>query len=86
MPEIAHAEVTCCVCGQLWDARDPGVAYRSYDRLWWCTDGKACLEWGSRAALLLAAEISTAPEDMTRMYQALDQAWTLLWDKMGWNT
>ncbi len=85
MPEIARAEVTCCVCGQLWDARDPGVAFRSCDRRWWCTSERACLEWARRAAILAAAQVRTAPEDMARMYAALAESWDRLWDKMGWD-
>ena len=78
-------EVTCCVCGARWQAADPGVKYRSLDRRWWCTDDTACLEWASRAAILAANPVRTDPGDLAKMYRALDESWSRLWDRMGWD-
>ncbi len=90
MPDHAPAslEVLCCVCGQLWDARDPGIAYRSLDRRWQCADGHACLAWARRAVLLHASlerSPRTSTEDMARMWAALAESWAALWARMGWD-
>ena len=84
-PPAAAPEVVCCICGQLWDARDPGITYRSIDRRWWCADDQACLEWASRAAILAASPVRTDPATLAKMYRALDASWAALWARMGWN-
>lgn len=88
-PVTAPAEVQCCVCGQLWDARDPGILYRFLDSRWWCADEQGCLEWATRRSLartVLEALPEISSDDMARMRRALDNAWARLWTRMGWDT
>jgi len=67
------ANVTCCICGVLWNPADRGVSYRSIDHKWWCTSYTAC-----------QARVEHARRtDVARMFAALDQVWDQL-EKDGW--
>lgn len=86
MPEPAPVpEVLCVICRQLWDARDPGVMYRSLDGKWWCADERACIDWARRAEILRASQVTAPPETLAAMYRALDDSWNRLWERMGWD-
>jgi hypothetical protein len=56
-------EVACCICGQVWDPRDPGVLYRSLDRAWWCDDETACTDRRARADIVFDMNLRKLLED-----------------------
>lgn len=60
---MASVNVTCTICGKIWPAADPGVSYRSLDRLWWCTDETPCTALAAR----------TQAEDLAGMDAALSE-------------
>ena len=69
--------VFCCICGEPWEATDPGVQYRSLDRRWWCTDETSCTSRRARGEAVMTAEQETA------MLRALDEVWAEL-EARGW--
>jgi hypothetical protein len=79
----AAPNVTCCICGQLWNPADPRVDYRSIDRRWWCADETDCTDRRARMARLEAHGTSTPPGTLAAMYRALDQVWAEL-EQQGW--
>jgi hypothetical protein len=76
----AAPNVTCCICGQLWNPADTRVDYRSLDRRWWCADETDCT---ARRARIEAQAIATPAADLAAMYRALDQVWAEL-EQQGW--
>lgn len=46
-------DVTCEICGRVWDGRDPGVRYHPGSGIWTCTGEAECF--------LRRAEGETAP-------------------------